>query len=97
MVVSSVAEEACSDDGGEKLRSSGWLLVSSSPIWRKLLSVTGKEVNVQGVESSDWVLPCSAEWMADASHPTPEGYRAQAQWLLDQADFRDWLETLEIR
>lgn len=37
-------------------------------------------------------LFASAEeaWMADASHPSPEGYRVQAQELWSEPKFRDW-------
>lgn len=30
-------------------------------------------------------------WMADASHPTPDGYRAQATLLWSDSEFRSWV------
>jgi hypothetical protein len=39
-------------------------------------------------------LPVQAEWMADSSHPLPEGYRAQAESLWRASEFQTWLQSL---
>lgn len=40
-------------------------------------------------------LPVRAEWMADSSHPLPDGYRAQAESLWMASEFQNWLRSLD--
>ena len=40
-------------------------------------------------------LPVRADWMADSSHPLPDGYRAQAESLWMASEFQNWLQSLD--